>query len=334
MHGYIRLSIFIVSIVFLHSFISCEEYTPPPEHIITYTVQNRSNFGDLEFSSDGSILASISRKRQTAEYYAIVLWDVDKNIELNIIGGFEWSKGLSSIAFSPNSNRIISGGGREGDIRVWSSADGIEEELIHNSGSFVYVKYSPDGRFIASADIDGNIILRDADNLEILWQREYRTGIHCLAFSPDSKLLFTGGISREVVPWKVSNGEPLSGYENVHDPVAGILFYNDGESFLTYDGGYENSVKLWKYPSGELIQCIEFGENTIYGAALHPEEDVAVLVGHKYYIALLDLTKGEIIKEIQNNFYDNFDVCFSPDGKTFAVSGQYGVSLFKYDLNE
>ena len=320
-------------IVLLPLFLSCKEDAPPPEHLIAYTIEDRRNFGDLEFSPDGSTLAAITHMYRTREFSSIVFLDVITNVNTKIFGGFEREEGLVSIAFSPDGGRLLSGGGQVGTLRVWSVADGTEELSFPDYDDFVRLAYSPNGEFLATADSDGNIILRNADTLKVLWQSKYRSGVSSLAFTPDSQILLSGGRSREVIPWNVATGEAGEGYKNVHDPVSGILFTHNGESFLTYDGGYENTVKLWEFPSGNLLHTFEFGENTIYGVALHPYDLVAVAVGHKRHIALLDLAGGEVIKTIDfRAYYDNFDVCFSPDGQTFAVSSDRGVSIFSYDL--
>jgi WD40 repeat protein len=75
---------------------------------------------------------------------------------------------ILSLAFSPD-GKLIAGGGRDGKIRVWDAKSGapigssIGEHALdgnrHDLNGVFSVKFSPNGRTIASGGGDGTIRL-------------------------------------------------------------------------------------------------------------------------------------------------------------------------------
>ena len=54
--------------------------------------------------------------------------------------------------------------------------------------------FSPDGRYIATASRDGNVLLwRGEDGMRLATFAEHTTGMRCLVFSPDGRTLVSGG---------------------------------------------------------------------------------------------------------------------------------------------
>jgi WD40 repeat protein len=101
-----------------------------------------------------------------------------------------------ALAFSPDSARLMSGGGYiptrgNGDyrVRVWDTETWTEIEALQSShmGSIQGLAFSPDGQLMASNGTYGYIALRDAETGELL------SAVHdegaVITFSPDSRQL-------------------------------------------------------------------------------------------------------------------------------------------------
>merc|ERR1712196_264785 len=85
------------------------------------------------------------------------IWDAESGQELLILEGY--SEYVSSVSFSPDGRRIVSGGcdvfsigsGGEKTIRIWDAESGQELlKLEDHSDSVSSVSFSPDGRRIVS----------------------------------------------------------------------------------------------------------------------------------------------------------------------------------------
>ena len=64
---------------------------------------------------------------------------------------------VHSVCFSPNGQRIVSGG-QDKTLKVWDSKTGQEMlTLKGHSGSVTSVSFSPDGKRIVSGSLDGTV---------------------------------------------------------------------------------------------------------------------------------------------------------------------------------
>ncbi len=163
--------------------------------------------------------------------------------------------GVSTLAFTPDGERLLSGGG-DSTLRVWRMADrSLLRTLSYHLVGVTAASLDPDGRFLASGDGAGRVRLWDLrDDVEIPLGPSLETGIDGLTFLPDGRHFATierGGPIRlhepkaSAVPRVlVSEGRALA-----VSPTAGhvavavmdargkvVLFDADGRTGKTLDG--------------------------------------------------------------------------------------------------
>jgi RNA polymerase sigma factor (sigma-70 family) len=149
--------------------------------------------GRVAFSPNGKVLAAGGDR-------TIRRWDMTTGEELPALGGYTFA--VWPAAFSPDGKTLAVAGGDD-TVRLWEVATARERATLKDTRGGA--KFSPDGRLLATRDRELKKIL--------LW--DVRTGAQIaalvtrargqpapFAFSPDSKLLASGG--SPILLWDVS----------------------------------------------------------------------------------------------------------------------------------
>ena len=106
----------------------------------------------------------------------------------------------------------------------------------------VAVGFSPNGQWIATADTDRTVRLREvATGREVRHFAGPSHRVKALCFSPDGTRLATGGADRTVRVWDVETGRELLLLPGVMEPVSGLAW--DGKNDRIY--ALDHAVRVW-----------------------------------------------------------------------------------------
>jgi len=157
---------------------------------------------------------------------------------------------VTCVAFTADGTFIATCGDRNG-VKLWDTETGKEARTLEGSG---LVAFSPDGKLIGVVERYGHdaMILELASAKELYVLKGHAAEITCLTFSPESKLIATGGRDKTVRLWDVSTGLLKATFTCNQAFVEAVQFSPDGKILAVGSREKSEMFELW-HPNGQLI---------------------------------------------------------------------------------
>lgn len=163
---------------------------------------------------------------------------------------------VTALAFSPDGQWLASGGGvpsREGEVAVWSVADGALTNQFRGVHSDVVLalEFSPDGKFLASGSADRFARVVDARKGAVVKTFEGHTHhVHGVAWKADGRTLASAGGDKAVKIWDFVTGDRKRNIEGYGKEVTSVHFIGITDQMVTTAG--DNRVRILKEDGGEV----------------------------------------------------------------------------------
>jgi WD40 repeat protein len=189
----------------------------------------------LALSRDGNSLASCNWDRKVR----IMEFPSGKPV-----GEYESTSKPLSVAISPDS-KIIASGGMDSAVSLWDRGGGKKlQRLTGQSGSILSVAFSPDGRRLASASGDGSVRIWNLSSGQSLATLAGHVGaVTSVIYSPDGKVLITGGADDTVRVWDAATSQNIETL-GFHSNVWQVALSSDG---MYLAAGYaDGTINVWK----------------------------------------------------------------------------------------
>jgi WD40 repeat protein len=229
--------------------------------VLTSLSHDQSFYSCIAISPDGKLLAG-GRSDGTVE-----VWNLDgPSPRSRFIDSLKHEGVVTSVAFSPDSQRLASAGGADRMIDLSSAAG--EKGLQIPTGSEVFtVAFDPRSDLLASGGSDGDIRFWNPDGSpERTIPRAHANGVMSLAFNPKEAVIASGGADQMVRLW---HADSLSEFDHPlrrhTETVESVAFNPEGTKIASASA--DHTVQLWDAERHEPIGDAMKGHTQIVWAA-------------------------------------------------------------------
>ncbi|WP_337172948.1 WD40 repeat domain-containing protein [Paludisphaera sp.] len=236
----------------------------------------------VAFGPDGRTIAGLGVGWDGAPFSAVTIWDQEGGRGRVLLRA---SGKVDSMAFSPDGRTLATAGGESRTVTLWDAANGAELlSLPEHTAPVWSVAFAPDGRLAAAsgmvpAMVDpaaeerrGEIKIWDVSGekpecLRKLVGHDY--GVAAATFSPDGKLLASGGFDRAIRLWDPEDGESRAELTGHIGWVAALAF-SPVEPLLA-SGSHDRTIRLWDVRDGSCRSVLEGHAGNVYSVAFAPD---------------------------------------------------------------
>ena len=157
--------------------------------------------------------------------------------------------------------------------------------------------------------------------------------VHCVAVSPDGKLLATAGFDNAVKLWEINSDgtikekekKTLTGHTG---PVYAVAFHpTDGNLVATVS--QDKTGRVWNISEGKTKFELKGHTDVVETVAFSPDGKLLATAGADKGVRMWGAADGKEVKNLGAHDGSVYSVAFSPDGKLLATAGAGKDNLVK-----
>lgn len=290
----------------------------------------------IAFAPDGKTLVSGSDD-ETARVWDATTMDFKEKSRIEGL-----SASVTSVAFK-REKQTLATGCSDGSVRLWTyppspRPKGPLVAFKVAKSAVTSMSFDKAGTTLATTQGDGSAHLWSLANLNQLKERTKTDGhqgvVTSVAFSPDGKMLATGGNDWTVRTWDATKTPPVQRFIpwSHLSHVYAVDFAPDNSTVAS--GSYDTNVRFWEVGRAETKTRTKYPmyktepAHPVYCLAFSPDGKLIAAGGQAKVVQQWDATRGDKKLPCKNHAGWVYTLCYSPDSKHLLSASEKDVTLF------
>ena len=203
-----------------------------------------------------------------------------------------------------------------GTARYFLDAADCLRTLTGHAREVYSVAFSPDGRLLATASLDGTAWVWDpATGKHLRTLTGHASTVWLVAFSLDGRLLATASPDQTARVWDQATGDWLRTLTGHTDTVTSVAFSPGG---LLATASYDGTARVWDPATGDCLRTLTGHGSKVYSVAFSPGGLLAT-ASHDGTARVWDPATGKHLRTLTGHAEGVWAVAFSPDGRLLAT---------------
>mgnify|MGYP000114241842 CR=1 FL=1 len=190
--------------------------------------------------------------------------------------------------------------------------------------------FSPSGQFVLTGSRDETAKLWQTKSGQLIASLEGHSGtIYAIDFSADEKYILTGSGDGKIKLWETSSGQQLHTANAHAKAVTSAQFsppcpsnqncpFGNGIYFLS--GGGDNTAKLWRTDTQELVHTFTGHQDFIKAVAFSPNSYFVLTASQDNTARVWDTQSGQLLHELKDHSAPITAIDISPDGQLLLTA--------------
>ncbi len=269
----------------------------------------------IAFSPDGKILATGNYDR------TVKLWNISTGQEMTTIKGH--GSAVLAVSWSPDGKRLVTGSA-DNSVKIWNVADQLEPILpAERITRYLATSVSSTSNNILALGVTINKQVKLwnlSTGKEVTRLNEIGDNLLCAAFSPDGKLLATGGMDALVKHWDTTTGQMIKELRGHVSYVYSVVFSPDRKQLIS--GGNDQALKVWDVATGQELDSLKSKVDNSYRAVFSPDGKLLASACRDGSVLLWNLSTRQVLLTFKKHTATVKAIAFSPDNRTVATGGE------------